>query len=153
VVAGIAFGPLSASWLAGRRLLVTGIAYALVIPWIVLIHDLGTLTVAIFLAGLVTTPVLISGISLIEARVDRRRLTEALSWPSVGLAVGVTAGSALAGALIDSGSAYSGLVVTATGAVVTGIAGVVVGLTGGREPVAAAAGADTDVDTGADVRP
>jgi predicted MFS family arabinose efflux permease len=134
VVAGIAFGPLSASWPAGRRVLVTGIAYALVIPWIVLIRDLGTLAVVVFLAGLVTAPVLISGISLIEARVDRRRLTEAMSWPSVGLAVGVTVGSAVAGALIDSGTAYSGMTVTAAGAVVTGIAGVVVSLTGGREP-------------------
>lgn len=134
VVAGIAFGPLSASWPAGRRVLLTGIAYALVIPWIVLIRNLGVLTAAIFLAGLVTTPVLISGISLIEARVDRSRLTEALSWPSVGLAVGVTIGSALAGALIDAGTAYSGMTVTAAGAIVTGVAGVVVALTGGREP-------------------
>jgi hypothetical protein len=60
--------------------------------------------------------------------------------------VGVTAGSALAGALIDSGTAYSGLVVTATGAIVTGVAGVVVGLTGGREPVAAAVATDADAD-------
>ena len=138
VVAGIAFGPLSASWPAGRRVLVTGIAYALVIPWVVLIRDLGTLTAAVLLAGLVTTPVLISGISLIEVRVDRRRLTEALSWPSVGLAVGVTVGSAVAGALIDADTAFSGLTVTAAGAIVTGVAGAVVGLTGGREPTPAA---------------
>ena len=52
---------------------------------------------AAFLAGLTIAPVLVSGMSLVESRVPRAALTEALTWTTTGLTLGVTAGSALAG--------------------------------------------------------
>ncbi|MCU1478974.1 MAG: transporter [Subtercola sp.] len=124
VVAGFAFGPLSANWAASTRVLVSAIAYAVVVPSLLLFHSPAVLTSLIFVAGLVTTPVLISGTSLIASRVDESRLTEALTWPSIGLSIGVTLGGALTGIAIDGGTAFSAFVVSAGAALAVGVFGI-----------------------------
>ena len=58
---------------------------------------------------------------LVEARVARAGLTEALTWTTTGLTVGVTAGSALAGAAVDGWGAESAFAVPALGAALTGL--------------------------------
>ena len=123
VVAGIVFGPLSAAWSPRRRVLVSTAAYAVVIPALLLPREAIGLSIAVFAAGLVTTPVLISGMSFIESRTDRGRLTEALSWPSIGTSAGITVGSALTGLTIDVLGAFPGLLIAAAGALVVGAAG------------------------------
>ncbi|GGF37289.1 MFS transporter [Subtercola lobariae] len=124
VVAGFAFGPLSARWAASRRVLVSTIAYAVVVPSLLLFQSPAVLASMIFVAGLVTAPVLISGTSLIASRVDGSRLTEALTWPSIGLSIGVTLGGALTGIAIDDGTAFSAFIVSACAAVAVGVFGV-----------------------------
>jgi predicted MFS family arabinose efflux permease len=76
-----------------------------------------------FVAGLSIAPALVSGTSLVEARVPRSALTEALSWITTGLTLGVTAGSALAGAAVDAWGAESAFAVPAVAA---GLAGLLV---------------------------
>ncbi|MCU1475488.1 MAG: Major facilitator superfamily 1 [Subtercola sp.] len=125
VVAGFAFGPLSAHWAPTTRVLVSTLAYAVVVPSLLLFRTPAVVASLIFVAGLVTTPVLISGTSLIASRVDEARLTEALTWPSIGLSLGVTVGGAMTGIAIDGGSAFSAFVVSACAAAAVGVFGLV----------------------------
>jgi len=74
-----------------------------------------------FLAGLTIAPVLVSGTSLVESRVAPGVLTESLAWTITGLTLGVTAGSALAGAAVDAWGAQSAFAVPALAAALAGI--------------------------------
>jgi len=57
------------------------------------------------LSGSAIAPILIASVAVTQAAVPASRLTEALGWTSTGLAAGLAAGAAGAGALIDrSGS-------------------------------------------------
>ncbi|MBW8765922.1 MAG: MFS transporter, partial [Geodermatophilales bacterium] len=62
-----------------------------------------------------------SGMSLVESRVSRRALTEALTWTNTGLVLGVTAGSALAGAAVDAWGAQSAFAVPALAAALAAV--------------------------------
>ena len=125
VISGLVFGTLP---LRGHPLVRFGlcaVAYGIVVPVAVAFPAIPVLAVALLLAGVATTPLLISGMGLVEARVERARLTEALAWPSTAMSVGVTAGSSLAGILIDAVDARVGFTVTASGAVLVGLAGLI----------------------------
>jgi predicted MFS family arabinose efflux permease len=69
-----------------------------------------------FLAGLTIAPVLVSGTSLVESRVAPGVLTESLAWTITGLTLGVTAGSAVAGAAVDAWGAEAAFAVPALAA-------------------------------------
>ncbi|PPF79746.1 MFS transporter [Subtercola sp. Z020] len=128
VVAGFAFGPLSARWAPASRVLIASVAYACVVPCLLLLQTPVALASIVFIAGLVTTPVLISGTALIAGLVEDARLTEALTWPSIGLSVGVTIGGAVTGVAIDHGTGFSAFGVSAGAAVVVGVFGVLCAL-------------------------
>jgi predicted MFS family arabinose efflux permease len=66
-----------------------------------------------FLAGLTIAPVLVSGTSLVESRVAPGVLTESLAWTITGLTLGVTVGSAVAGAAVDAWGAQRAFAVPA----------------------------------------
>jgi predicted MFS family arabinose efflux permease len=59
--------------------------------------------------------------SLVESRVPRSALTEALTWTFTGLILGVTVGSAVAGAVVDAVGAESAFVVPAVAAALAGL--------------------------------
>jgi predicted MFS family arabinose efflux permease len=63
--------------------------------------NLVTLTCGIYLCGLTIAPTLIAGFSLLEAQAKPGRRTEAMSWLSSGIAVGVAAGASVVGFVID----------------------------------------------------
>jgi MFS family permease len=94
----------SRQWRAplGRRfaitlvLTVTGVATFWAQP------NLLTLTCGIYLCGLTIAPTLIAGFSLLEAQAYPGRRTEAISWLSSGIAVGLAAGASVVGFVIDS---------------------------------------------------
>lgn len=125
VIAAFLFGPISARWQPGRRVLLAALAFAVVVPTLLLVHDIPQLAIVAFAAGLVTSPMLISAISLIQTRTEPHRLTEALTWPSIGLAIGLTVGASLTGIAIDRWSPYEGYLVAALGAIVVGVFGIV----------------------------
>ncbi len=125
VIAAFLFGPISARWQPGRRLLLAALAFAAVVPALLVVHDIPLLAIVILAAGLVTSPVLISAISLIQTRTEPHRLTEALTWPSIGLSLGLTVGASLTGIAIDRLSPYEGFLVAALGALVVGVFGIV----------------------------
>jgi MFS family permease len=64
--------------------------------------NLVTLTCTIYLCGMTIAPTLIAGFSLLEAQAKPGRRTEAMSWLSSGISVGVAAGASAVGFIIDA---------------------------------------------------
>ncbi len=88
-------------------LTVTGVATFWVQP------SLLTLVPVIYLSGLTIAPTLIAGFSLIQAQARPGRGTEALTWLSTGIAVGVATGSSVVGFVIDAHGPRAGYVFAA----------------------------------------
>src|ERR1700735_75105 len=86
------------------------------------------LAVVIFFCGLTISPTLIAGYGLVERQAPVARRTEGMAWLSSAVSVGVAAGSAIAGHLIDVGGARRGYAFAAC----CGVAAVVVCLLGLR---------------------
>ncbi len=64
--------------------------------------NLITLTCGIYLSGLAIAPTLIAGFSLLEAQARPGRRTEAMSWLSSGISVGVAVGASVVGFIVDA---------------------------------------------------
>ena len=75
--------------------------------------NLISLTCVIYLCGLTIAPTLIAGFSLLEAQAKPGRRTEAMSWLSSGISVGVAAGAAVVGFVIDAHGPRFGYAVAA----------------------------------------
>jgi len=67
-----------------------------------------TLDVSMLAAGLTISPTLIAGYGLIERQAPELRRTEAMTWLSSTISVGVAIGSATAGHLVDAGGPRPG---------------------------------------------
>ena len=70
--------------------------------------NLVTLTCCIYLCGLTIAPTLIAGFSLLEAQAKPGRRTEAMSWLSSGIGVGLAAGASVVGFILDAHGARVG---------------------------------------------
>jgi MFS family permease len=66
------------------------------------------LDLVVFISGLTISQTIMAGFSLIERQAPPERRTEAMAWLSSTVSVGVAAGSAAAGRLIDAGGARWG---------------------------------------------
>jgi len=75
--------------------------------------NLISLTCVIYLCGLTIAPTLIAGFSLLEAQAKPGRRTEAMSWLSSGISVGVAVGASVVGFVIDAHGPRFGYVVAA----------------------------------------
>ena len=75
--------------------------------------NLLTLLPVIYLSGLTIAPTLIAGFSLVQGQARPGRGTEALTWLSTGIAVGVATGSSVVGFVIDGHGARWGYVFAA----------------------------------------
>jgi predicted MFS family arabinose efflux permease len=64
--------------------------------------NLAVLTVVIYLCGLTIAPSLIAGYSIVESTARAGRATEAMSWLSTGISVGVACGATVAGFVLDA---------------------------------------------------
>ena len=64
--------------------------------------NLISLTCVIYVCGLTIAPTLIAGFSLLEEQARPGRSTEAMSWISSGIGVGLAAGSSAVGFIIDA---------------------------------------------------
>jgi MFS family permease len=73
--------------------------------------NIGWLAVGMFLAGVMISPTLIAAVNLIERDVPSSRLTEALTWTTTGMSVGVAPGAAIAGWTVDHHGASTGFLV------------------------------------------
>ena len=121
LLAGLLYGVARLRGSLSARFLVTAVAFGLAAQVLWGVGSLAVLVVAGFVAGTAIAPVLVSGTSLVESRVPRTALTESLSWTTTGLTLGVTAGSALAGAAVDAWGAQSAFAVPAGAAAVSAL--------------------------------
>jgi predicted MFS family arabinose efflux permease len=78
-----------------------------------------TLASVIYLCGLTIAPTLIAGYSLMEEQAEPGRRTEAMSWLSSGIGVGVAAGSSVVGFILDAHGARWGYAFAASCGVVS----------------------------------
>jgi predicted MFS family arabinose efflux permease len=60
------------------------------------------LTIVIYLCGMTIAPTLIAGFSLMESQAAPGRTTEAMSWLSTGISVGVACGATAVGFILDA---------------------------------------------------
>lgn len=91
---------------------------------LVLVTPLEWVALALFVGGAAISPTLVAAVHLVRQNVPESRLTEALSWTTLGLSVGVAPGAAVAGWVVDHAwSASAGfLVPLAAGTVATAVA-------------------------------
>jgi MFS family permease len=121
LLAGLAYGLARLPGGLAARFVGTAVAFGLAGQ---LLWGVGSLPVLVgcgFLAGLTIAPVLVSGTSLVESRVAPGVLTESLAWTITGLTLGVTAGSAVAGAAVDAWGAEAAFAVPALAAGLAGL--------------------------------
>jgi MFS family permease len=121
LVAGLVYGLARLPGTLAARFVGTAIAFGLAGQLLWGVTSLPVLIACGFLAGLTIAPVLVSGTSLVESRVGPGVLTESLAWTITGLTVGVTAGSAIAGAAVDAWGAEQAFAVPAVAAAIAGL--------------------------------
>ncbi|MBJ7452204.1 MAG: MFS transporter [Blastococcus sp.] len=149
LVAGLVYGLARLPGTLAARFVGTAVAFGLAGQLLWGVTSLPVLIGCGFLAGLTIAPVLVSGTSLVESRVGPGVLTESLAWTITGLTVGVTAGSAIAGAAVDAWGAERAFAVPAVAAAIAGLLSLLgAPLLRARVPEAPPV-ADERVDTGA----
>jgi predicted MFS family arabinose efflux permease len=121
LVAGLVYGVARLPGTLTARFVLAAVCFGLAAQALFTVGSLAVLVPAAFLAGLTVAPALVSGMSLVEDRVPRSALTEALSWTTTGLTLGVTAGSAIAGVAVDAWGAEAAFVVPALGAALAAV--------------------------------
>ncbi|MFC5667981.1 MFS transporter [Kitasatospora misakiensis] len=104
-VAGLVFGTLRPSGPTGVRFLrgVAAMAGLLLLPLAAGLGGVGLvlLGVALFAAGTGTAPTMVTGMTLIQELLPQRQLNEAMAIAVSGIMIGISAGSALAGAAAE----------------------------------------------------
>jgi hypothetical protein len=110
LLAGLVVGALPASPDPLRRFRWALLGLGLLFAPLPALPNVATLTIGIFLAGAAISPTLIEAMRLVELSFPPLRLTEGLSWTTLGLAVGVAPGAALAGRLVDAEGASTAVV-------------------------------------------
>jgi predicted MFS family arabinose efflux permease len=116
LLAGLVYGVVPLPGSLRARFVGCAVFFGVAAQGLLLVRSLPLLVGAAAVAGLAIAPVLVSGLSVVEAGVERSSLTEALSWSTTGLTAGVTLGSALAGAAVDAWGPTAAFAVPATGA-------------------------------------
>jgi MFS family permease len=116
LVAGLVYGVVRLPGTLAARYVGCVVFFGIAAQVLLAVGSLPVLIGALFAAGLAIAPVLVSGMSLVESRVSRAALTEALTWVVTGLTLGVTAGSAVAGAAVDAWGAEAAFAVPASAA-------------------------------------
>jgi predicted MFS family arabinose efflux permease len=98
---------------AGRRLALTLALTVAGVCTFWTMPNLLALTGVIYLCGLTIAPTLIAGFSLMESQALPGRTTEAMSWLSTGISVGVACGATTVGFIVDAFGARDGYVFAA----------------------------------------
>jgi Major Facilitator Superfamily len=114
-VAGLIFGAIHWSTpLARRAQILLALVLVTATP-MALAPNIGVLALVLLLAGFAISPTLITLVALVEYLVPAARLTEGMVIETTGAAVGITAGSAVSGWLIDRSGAHTAYLVPVAG--------------------------------------
>ncbi|WP_332643337.1 MFS transporter [Aeromicrobium sp.] len=125
LLAGVVVGALPRTRDPLKRWRTSLLALSLLFLPLIFVSGIVWLSVGMFLAGFMISPTLIASTSLVELHVAPSRLTEALTWATTGLMVGVAPGAAIAGWVVDNHNASTAFVVP----LVAGLAGSIVAFT------------------------
>jgi len=139
LIAGLIFGvaKIEASLLRQFGLAIA--ALALVTLPLPFLPNLVVVGAGLMLAGVACSPVLISGMSLVQRIVPAHRLTETMSWTGSGMAIGIAVATPLAGLVIDASGASHAYWVT-SGCAIGALLVALVVLTSLRRSIATSAG-------------
>ena len=101
----------SRPWFVSQTKLFVGglLVMAVGTSMIALVGSVPALAVAIFVTGSAISPTLTNVNNMVQKMVLPGQLTEGLTWLSTAMNLGISAGSAVVGTLIDRGGAHSGL--------------------------------------------
>ncbi len=123
MLAGLAYG--ARAWAgpaAGRFVMASSLLGFGTVP-LALVNDVRLLGVALFLAGLAISPMVVAGFGLVEAVAPPGRLTECLSWCTTAITLGAAVGAAVAGPTVDAAGGHRAfLVAVGSGALAVGTA-------------------------------
>ena len=111
LLAGIVVGALPQPPDPLRRLRSSILVLGLLFAPMALMSDIPLLALAMFLGGFMISPTLIAMVNLVELTVPSSRLTEALTWTTTGMSVGIAPGAAVVGWVIDEHGALAGFLV------------------------------------------
>jgi predicted MFS family arabinose efflux permease len=125
LLAGIVIGALPQPRDPLRRLRASILVLGLLFAPMTLLSDIPLLAIGMFLGGFMISPTLISMVNLVEHSVPASRLTEALTWTTTGMSIGIAPGAAVVGSVIDAHGASAGFLVP----LVAGLAGAAVAWT------------------------
>ena len=132
LIAGVVVGALPQPPDPLRRLRASILVLGLLFGPMALLSDIPLLAIGMFLGGFMISPTLIAMVNLVELSVPPTRLTEALTWTTTGMSVGIAPGAAVVGSVIDSHGASAGFLVP----LVAGLAGAAIAwTTTSRKPV------------------
>lgn len=109
--AAIVFGIKEIGGSLSRALLLGTVAMCVLEAPVLLVDNLGLLAVVLLVAGCATAPTLITAVKLAQALVRPGQVNESLGVVLTGLLVGVAAGSALSGAVVQRWGAHAGYAV------------------------------------------
>lgn len=119
LVAGVIVGALPQAPQPLRRLRMSLLVLSLLFAPMALLSSVPLLAIGMFFGGFMISPTLISMVHLVEQVVPSTRLTEALTWTTTGMSVGIAPGATVVGAVIDAHGAAAGFAVP----LVAGLAG------------------------------
>lgn len=125
LVAGFCIGALPQTPSPLRRLRVSVLVLGALFAPMALLSGIPLLAIGMFVGGFMISPTLIAMVQLVERVVPPSRLTEALTWTTTGMSVGVAPGAAVVGLVVDSHGASAGFLVP----LVAGLAGAAVAWT------------------------
>ena len=109
LIAGLIFGAMALRASLLRQFMIAVAALAVVTAPLPFLDTVWLVAIGLFVAGIACSPVLISGMALIERIVPTHRLTESMAWATSGLAVGIAMATPLAGVIIDRHGARTGV--------------------------------------------
>ena len=114
-IAGLIFGATHWETPLDRRIVILLALVLITATPMALAPNIGVLALVLLLAGFAISPTLITLVALVEFLVPAARLTEGMVIETTGAAVGITAGSAVAGWLIDRSGAHTAYLVPVAG--------------------------------------
>jgi predicted MFS family arabinose efflux permease len=102
LIAGVVTGAVPWRSTARSRYRVGSVLLTAVMIPLPFVDGLWVMGATLFVAGFAISPTLVATVSLIDDTVPSQRLTEGITWVTTGLGLGVAAGAAVAGRLIDA---------------------------------------------------
>ncbi|GAB6260310.1 MFS transporter [Photobacterium sp. R1] len=111
-LSGLLFGTLKLQLELRKQLLLAALATALTTLPLMLVTGTTTLAMSVFIAGVFFAPTMIITMGLVERIVPENQLTEGFTWMITGLGIGIAAGAAVVGWMIDAYGIHAGFAVT-----------------------------------------